>query len=254
MPRRAAAPVPTPAPVRHEVRIASLHGHRYSVRLRIARPAATQRVSLPAWIPGSYLIREFARHLLPITASQGRAARACRQIDKSSWDIDCDPRRPLELRYEVYAFDTSVRTAWLDGERGFFNGTSLLLRVHGQEQAAHELTRARPAPAARLAAGHRHDAGAGRRAAASAATAPTTTTSWSTTRSSWARSGAATSRPAACRTASWWRARRPPSTASACCATRTTCEAAIRLWHGAKAPPHRHYLFMLNAVGDGYGG
>ncbi|MBP7459327.1 MAG: peptidase M61, partial [Ottowia sp.] len=94
--------------------MASLGGHRFGVQIRIEQPAATQRVSLPAWIPGSYLIREFARHLLPLHAAQGRTERACTQIDKSTWDIDCDPRRPLVLRYEVYAFDNSVRTAWLD--------------------------------------------------------------------------------------------------------------------------------------------
>ena len=142
MPRPAARPTlaSPPAPVRHEVRAASLAGHRFAVRITVQRPAATQRVSLPAWIPGSYLVREFARHLLPLHATQGQTARACRQLDKCSWDIDCDPRRPLVLHYEVYAFDHSVRTAWLDGERGFFNGTSLLLRVHGQERVPHDLT------------------------------------------------------------------------------------------------------------------
>ncbi len=47
--------------------------------------------------------------------------------------------QPLELSYEVSAYDTSVRTAWLDQRRGFFNGTSLLLRVHGQETQTHGL-------------------------------------------------------------------------------------------------------------------
>jgi predicted metalloprotease with PDZ domain len=44
------------------------------------------------------------------------------------------PAQAAELRYEVYALDNSVRTAWLDAQRGFFNGTSLCLRVHGQER------------------------------------------------------------------------------------------------------------------------
>ena len=46
---------------------------------------------------------------------------------------------PLELHYEVYAFDPSVRTAWLDTQRGFFNPSSLCLQVLGQSQAAHSL-------------------------------------------------------------------------------------------------------------------
>lgn len=114
--------------------------HRYAVELRIAHPAAQQIVSLPVWIPGSYLIREFARNLDGLSAAQGKAARAVRQLDKCSWTIDCDPKRALTLRYTVHAFDPSVRAAWLDDERGFFTGTGLLLRVHGQEARPHRLT------------------------------------------------------------------------------------------------------------------
>ena len=242
------------APVRCEVRVASLHGHRFAVQISIARPAAVQRVSLPAWIPGSYLIREFARHLQPLHAAQGRTARECRQIDKASWDIDCDPARPLVLRYEVYAFDASVRTAWLDGGRGFFNGTSLLLRVHGQEQAAHELTLHAPRERRdwRLATAMTPveiDArGFGRYRAADydelvdhpvemghfwqgefkAAGVP----------HRFVISGA----PAAFDGARLLRD------------AQKICETAIRFWHGAGKPPFKRYLFLLNAIDDGYGG
>ena len=254
MPRRAAAPVPTPAPVRHEVRIASLHGHRYAVRLRIARPAATQRVSLPAWIPGSYLIREFARHLLPLHATQGGTARACRQIDKSTWDIDCDPRRPLVLRYEVYAFDASVRTAWLDGERGFFNGTSLLLRVHGQEQAAHELTVHAPPQrrdwqlATAMTPAQVDARGFGRYRADDYDELVDHPVELGAFWSGSFKAGGVPHRLVVTGA--------PPAFDGARLLrdTQKICETAIRLWHGAKAPPQRHYLFMLNAVDDGYGG
>lgn len=125
---------------RYLVRAADLGRHRYAVELRIAHPATQQTVSLPVWIPGSYLIREFARHLDGLSATQGRTPRPITQRDKCTWVIACDPKRALLLRYTVYAFDLSVRAAWLDAERGFFNGTSLLLRVHGQEALTHRLT------------------------------------------------------------------------------------------------------------------
>ena len=64
---------------------------------------------------------------------------AVQQLDKCNWQVDCVPSSPLVLSYEVYAFDNSVRTAWLDTQRGFFNGTSLCLRVHGQESSVHSL-------------------------------------------------------------------------------------------------------------------
>ena len=129
-----------PVPVHYEVQAADLHAHLYRVTLTIAQPQADQHVALPVWIPGSYLVREFAKNLQQLKARQGRRALAAVQLDKCSWQIDCDPQQPLELSYEVYAYDDSVRTAWLDATRGFFNSTSLCLRVDGQEDAPHALT------------------------------------------------------------------------------------------------------------------
>jgi len=126
-------------PVHYAVEAASLHAHLFKVTLTIAAPAAQQTVSLPVWIPGSYLVREFAKHLQNLSARQGRRTVTVQQQDKCSWQITCRAGEPLVLSYEVCAFDNSVRTAWLDSQRGFFNGTSLCLRVHGQEHLPHQL-------------------------------------------------------------------------------------------------------------------
>jgi predicted metalloprotease with PDZ domain len=115
------------------------HAHLYGVTLRIERPAASQRLSLPVWIPGSYLVREFARHLSGIDAVQGGRSLAPRQLDKATWLVEGQAELPLVVTYRVYAFDTSVRAAFLDAQRGFFNGTSLCLRVEGQEDHPHRL-------------------------------------------------------------------------------------------------------------------
>ena len=52
-----------PAPVHYEVAAANLQAHLFQVTLTIAQPQAQQTVSLPVWIPGSYLVREFAKNL-----------------------------------------------------------------------------------------------------------------------------------------------------------------------------------------------
>ncbi len=113
--------------------------HDYLVTLTVPAPAEGQIFSLPSWIPGSYLLREFAKQLSDLTAEQGGTLVDVQQLDKSSWRVDCRANEPLVLCYRVHAFDTSVRTAWLDARRGFFNGTSLFLRVHGQEAQPHEV-------------------------------------------------------------------------------------------------------------------
>lgn len=125
--------------IHYTVEAADLHAHLFRVTLTIPEPQATQTVSLPVWIPGSYLVREFAKNLQKLTAKQGRRSIALSQQDKCTWVMSCKRDQALVLSYEVYAFDPSVRTAWLDSQRGFFNGTSLCLRVHGQEHAPHQL-------------------------------------------------------------------------------------------------------------------
>lgn len=105
--------------------------HTYSVVCTIADPDPEgQQVSLPAWIPGSYLIRDYARHVVRITARCGSSNTPVEKIDKSTWQ--CAPcKGTLRIEYDVYANDLSVRGALLDMTRGFFNGVCLFLMVRG---------------------------------------------------------------------------------------------------------------------------
>ncbi len=54
--------------ITYRIDVADAHAHLFRVTLRVPRPAAEQRLSLPVWIPGSYLVREFARHLSDLKA------------------------------------------------------------------------------------------------------------------------------------------------------------------------------------------
>lgn len=119
-------------------------GHLFAVSLGVDRPSRTgQQFTLPAWIPGSYMIREFARNIVRIRAECKGAKVALKKIDKHTWQAaPCDG--PLTLHYEVYAWDLSVRAAHLDQTHGFFNGTSVFLRVLGQEHVSHTVDICRP--------------------------------------------------------------------------------------------------------------
>ncbi len=108
-------------------------GHRLSVRLLIQNPSATGQVlSMPAWIPGSYLIRDFSRQIESIQASNRRQNVAIQKISDHAWR--CEPvDGPLVIDYTVYAWDLSVRGAHVDESHAFFNGTSVYLCAVGQE-------------------------------------------------------------------------------------------------------------------------
>ena len=247
----------TPAPIHYRVEIGDALAHLFRVTLTIARPVALQRVSLPVWIPGSYLVREFSKNLQGLQARQGgrsTALLAVEQLDKCSWQIACAPAKALVLSYQVYAHDNSVRTAWLDANRGFFNGTSVCLQVEGQQASPHGLE----LPASSAVSGW------------SVATGLTPQTIDAQGFGSYAAanydelvdcpvemghfwSGSFTARGVPHRfvvtgaTASFDGARLLAD-------AQKICETEIRFWHGSKKPPFKNYLFMLNAVGDGYGG
>lgn len=123
-------------PIHYRIVPARPQAHIFEVRLRIAEPDPQGQVlRLPAWIPGSYMIRDFARHVVRLWAYAGEHPLAVDKLDASSWR--CEPAAgAIEVVYEVYAWDLSVRTAYLDTTRAFFNGTSVFLAAVGQEHRA----------------------------------------------------------------------------------------------------------------------
>ena len=115
------------SPVRYRVAPLDSHAHLFEVRCTVDDPnAGGQRFRLPVWIPGSYLIREFARHFVAVRAeTQGRPLAIAKEA-KDTWrTAPC--ATPVTVIAQVYAFDLSVRTAYLDATRGYFNGPSVFL-------------------------------------------------------------------------------------------------------------------------------
>ena len=122
--------------IQYTVWPADLHGHRYRIKLHITNPNPDGQVlQAPAWIPGSYLIRDFSKQIESIEAYSIAGTRkkiALKRIDNDHWRLP-PTNSPIEVLTTVYAFDSSVRAAYLDTERAFFNATSLCLAVQGQE-------------------------------------------------------------------------------------------------------------------------
>jgi predicted metalloprotease with PDZ domain len=127
-----------------------LAGHLFEVSVTVPAPTPEgQEFALPAWIPGSYMIREFSRNVVRIRAeSQGQPV-VLTKLDKHSWRA-APLAAPLTVIYEVYAWDLSVRAAHLDQTHGFFNGTSVCLRAVGHEASPQVVDIQRPGdPAAK---------------------------------------------------------------------------------------------------------
>jgi len=132
------------ATIHYKITPLSPTAHLFAVELNLKNPTPTgQQFTLPAWIPGSYLIRDFAKHITLVTAYADEKPISCQKIDKHTWQ--CEPcNLPITLKYEVYAWDLSVRGAHLDDSHGFYNGSSVFLLPVGQEQARCEVDIAPP--------------------------------------------------------------------------------------------------------------
>lgn len=163
-----------PATVSYRVVPADLQAHRYEVRCDVADSAGRELVfQLPSWIRGSYLLREFAKHVIHLEACRDGQRVPIQRLNKRRFRVAAAPGA-VHLEYAVHAFDESVRKAWLDSRRGFFNGSSLFYCPEGYEQGGFELEIVRPQdPAAAqwklattLTALKVDDAGFGRYAAA----------------------------------------------------------------------------------------
>ena len=126
-------------PTRYRVTLRDPHAHLFEVSCTVVAPDPTgQGFRLPTWIPGSYLIREFARQFVRVRAEANGAAVPIVKEAKDLWRA-APCAGPLCVVADVYAFDFSVRTAYLDALRGYFNGPSLFLCPEGRADAPCEV-------------------------------------------------------------------------------------------------------------------
>ncbi len=114
------------------------------VQLPIKSGADGLTLRLPAWIPGSYMIRDFSRHIVEMSAtgSDGRHLQI-EKIDKHSWRVAAD-KEEICVDYIVYANDLSVRGAHVDNTHAFFNGASLYLAVEEMQHLPHRVEILKP--------------------------------------------------------------------------------------------------------------
>ncbi|ARP88112.1 M61 family metallopeptidase [Bordetella genomosp. 9] len=121
-----------PQPIIYRLQPHDPAGHRFRIVLTVEAPDPQgQTLTLPAWIPGSYLIRDFSRNIETLRARAGGRAVPVVKTDNHSWKA-APADGPLTVEYTVYAWDLSVRGAHLDESHAFFNGTSVFLCVAGQ--------------------------------------------------------------------------------------------------------------------------
>ena len=132
--------------LRYTLTLSNWRAHQFDVVLQIPKHNTSSLVlSLPSWIPGSYMVRDFAKNLVEMSAQLNDddvntpgAMLFVEKLDKQSWRIETGGK-PCTLNYTVYANDLSIRSAFMNDQYAFVNGTSAFLQVSGFENVICEL-------------------------------------------------------------------------------------------------------------------
>ena len=103
-------------------------------------------LKMPVWTPGSYLVREYAKHLQDFSAQAGEQSLPWRKLSKNHWQIESAIDKTITVRYRVFAHELSVRTNHLDSTHGYFNGAALFFRIPGCEKQSIQVTIVPPQP------------------------------------------------------------------------------------------------------------
>ena len=119
--------------MRYRVSMPEPHSHLFEVEATLDDPGAAPVLALPVWTPGSYLVREFARHMEGPEADDGAGRRLpLVRLDKNRFRVEAAGAPRVRVRYRVYANDPTVRTSHLDDGHGYFNGANLFLYAEGR--------------------------------------------------------------------------------------------------------------------------
>jgi len=129
------------AKISYSLKMPRPQNHYFQVEMQVEQvKQKTATVKLPVWAPGSYLVREFSRHLNQVKAySLQGALLPITKKTKNAWEVDLKGQTAFIVKYEVYAFELSVRTSFLDETHGFVSGPSMFMYLDGHKETGGEL-------------------------------------------------------------------------------------------------------------------
>lgn len=128
--------------VSYELRMPKPQNHYFEVQMNInGNDDAQVEVKMPVWTPGSYLVREFSKNVNLVKAftKDGKSISVTKK-SKNAWIINAGKEKDIQVKYEVYAFELSVRTPFLDLTHGFVSGSGVFMYTEKSKNQAGEVT------------------------------------------------------------------------------------------------------------------
>jgi predicted metalloprotease with PDZ domain len=133
--------------IHYSVAMPNPESHLFEVTLRVqgwSEPVLD--LKMPVWTPGSYLVREYARHLQDFRSQSGDRALPWRKVSKNHWQIETNSVSDVTVCYQIFANELTVRTNHLDSTHGYFNPAALCFFLPGFERNCYRVTVVPPQP------------------------------------------------------------------------------------------------------------
>ncbi|MGL4632579.1 MAG: M61 family metallopeptidase [Leadbetterella sp.] len=118
--------------IQYQVSMPAPSTHYFEVQMKVNTADLSQDfidLKMPVWTPGSYLVREFSRHIESLSATSGEKSLKVRKMSKNTWRVEDTKNKEVIVKYKVYANELSVRTSHLDDSHGYINGASVFLYI-----------------------------------------------------------------------------------------------------------------------------
>lgn len=129
--------------VHYNLRMSKPQNHYFEVEMIIDGNTEKELdVKMPVWAPGSYLVREFSKNVNIVRAVDASNSNVL-NVDKktkNTWRITTKGAKKIKVSYEVYAFELSVRTSFLDLQHGYVSGSGVFMYVDKWKEKAGTMT------------------------------------------------------------------------------------------------------------------
>ena len=127
--------------VNYELAFSQAQAHYVDVKITIQQnDKESIDFKMPVWAPGSYLVREFARNVEGVAATNSKSESLfCEKINKNTWRVKAGKNAEVIFQYRVYAFELTVRTSFIDDAHAYLNGSSIFMYAEGLKEAPIQL-------------------------------------------------------------------------------------------------------------------
>ena len=133
--------------IEYQVAMPEPQNHLFEVTLQLSNYSSPALdLKLPVWTPGSYLVREYAKHLQDFRAFAANQPLSWRKVGKNHWQVETKSVSQVMIKYRIFANELTVRTNHLDPSHGYFNGAATFFRIPGLDKQEINVTIIPPSP------------------------------------------------------------------------------------------------------------